>query len=230
MHSTRYEGKDTVWLYTQQMPGIIIRKLLRNLNDYGFSITLGKIIFYLIQPVYENRTYRIYRFELERLRDIPSKESLFVFKMIDKSDAGIIMQVEDMEEWLKGKVASMLENRGLCLVALDGERVAGFNLVSLGEGCIPLIGLRRTLRENEAWSDQITVNKNYRGKGLGSALRYGIFKELKKRGIRKVYGGTQISNLASLNLARKAGFREIADIQYIKILNKRSLRYKRVRN
>ena len=93
-----------------------------------------------------------------------------------------------MEEWLKGKVASRLEAVGLCLVALDGERVAGFNLVSLGEGRIPLIGLRRDLRENEVWSDQITVSKNYRDKGLGSTLRYRIFKELKKRGVRRIYG------------------------------------------
>ncbi len=150
--------------------------------------------------------------------------------MIDKSDTGIIRQIEDMEEWLKDKVASMIEAGGLCLVALDGERVAGFNLVSLGEGCIPLIGLRRDLRENEVWSDQITVSKNYRGKGLGSALRYRVFKELKEKGFRKVYGGTQISNLANLNLARKVGFKEIADVQYIKILNKKWVRYKRIKN
>ncbi len=222
------QGKNTVRLYTQYMPGIIIKKFLRNLNDYGFSITLGKSILYLIQPVYENRTYRIYRFELERLWDIPSKESVFAFKVIDRSDTGIIRQIEDMEEWLKGRVASMLEDGGLCLVALDGESVAGFNLVSLGKGYIPLIGLRRTLRENEAWSDQITVNKNYRCIGVGTALRYRIFKELQKRGIRKIYGGAQTSNPASLNLARKVGFKEIADIQYLKIFNKKRLRYKRV--
>ncbi|GMT46717.1 MAG: hypothetical protein IEMM0007_0283 [bacterium] len=211
-------------------PGIIKKKVLRNLNDYSFSITLRKIISYLIQPVYENRTYRIYRFDLENFQEIPSGESVFAFKIIDKSDTGIIRQIEDMEEWLKGKVASRLEAVGLCLVALDGERVAGFNLVSLGEGRIPLIGLRRDLRENEVWSDQITVSKNYRGKGLGSTLRYRIFKELKKRGVRRIYGGTQISNLASLNLARKVGFKEIADVQYLKILNKKRLRFKRVRN
>jgi len=231
------EGKTlevgSLYLFNQlriMTPGIITKKVLRNLNDYGFSITLRKIISYLIQPFYENRTYRIYRFDLENLQDIPSKESVFAFKVLDKSDTGIIRQIEDMEEWLKGKVTSMLEAGGLCLVALDGQRVAGFNLVSLKEGCIPLIGMKRDLRENEVWSDQITVNKNYRGKGLGSALRYRIFKELRERGIRKIYGGTQISNLASLNLARKVGFKEIADIQYIKTFNKRSLRFKRVRN
>ena len=208
----------------------IIRKFLRNLNDYGFLVTLRKIISYLIQPVYENRTYRIYRFDLQNLQETPSGESVFTFKIIDKSDTGIIRQIEDMEEWLKGKVASLLETGGLCLVALDGEKVAGFNLVSLAEGYIPLIGLRKDLRENEAWSDQITVSKNYRGKGLGSALRYRIFKELKKRGIERIYGGTQISNLASLNLARKVGFKEIADVQYLKILNKKRLHFKRVRN
>ncbi len=223
----------SIYLFKQlriMTPGIIVKKVLRNLNDYSFSITLRKIISYLIQPVYENRTYRIYRFDMENLQEIPLRESVFAFKVIDKSDTGIIRQIEDMEEWLKGKVASMLEAGGLCLVVLDGEWVVGFNLVSLGEGRIPLIGLRRDLRENEVWSDQITVSKNYRGKGLGSALRYRIFKELKERGIGKIYGGTQISNLASLNLARKVGFKEIADVQYLKILNKKKLRFKRIKN
>jgi GNAT superfamily N-acetyltransferase len=212
------------------MPGIIIRKFLRNLNDYGFSITLGKFIFYLIRPVYEKRTYRIYRFDIERLRDIPSKESVFAFKVIGKSDTGIIRQIEAMEEWLEGKVASMLEDGGFCVVALDGERVAGFNLLSLGVGDIPLIGLRRTLRENKVWSNQITVDKNYRRKGVGTALRYRVFAELKKREISKIYGGTQLYNLASLNLARKIGFKEIVDVQYLKVFNIKRLRYKRVRN
>jgi len=223
----------SIYLFKQiriMTPKIIIKKVLRNLNDYSFSVTLRKIISYLIQPVYENRTYRIYRFDLENLQEIPSRESVFVFKIIDENDTSIIRQIEDIEEWLKGKVASRLEAGGLCLVALDGEGVVGFNLVSLRAGCIPLIGLRRDLRENEVWSDQITVSKNYRGKGLGSALRYRIFKELKERGIKRIYGGTQISNLASLNLARKVGFKEIADVQYCKILNKRSLRFKRIKN
>jgi len=212
------------------MPGIIIRKFLRNLNDYGFSITLEKLMFYLVRPVYEKRTYRIYRFDIERLRDIPSKKSVYAFKVIGKSDAGIISQIEDMEEWLEGKVASMLEDGGLCVVALDGERVAGFNLLSPGKGSIPLIGLRRTLRENKVWSNQITVDKNYRRKGVGTALRYRVFEELKKREISKIYGGTQMSNLASLNLARKVGFKEIVDVQYLKVFNIKRLRYKRVRH
>lgn len=208
----------------------IIRKFLRNLNDYGFSITLGKFIFYLIRPVYENRIYRIYRFDIERLQDIPSKESVFAFKVIDKSDIGIIRQIEDMEEWLEGKVVSMLKAGGFCMVALDGKRVAGFNLISLGVGDIPLIGMRRILRDNKVWSVQITVNKNYRRKGVGTALRYRVFEELKKREISKIYGGTQLSNHASLNLARKIGFKEIVDIQYLKVFNIKRLRYKRVRN
>ena len=208
---------------------IKIKKIQRNLNDYGFSITLEKIISNLIKPVYENRTYRIYRLELDEFHNIPSQENSFIYKIINKNDTSIIKQIEDMEEWLQGKVNSMLEDGDLCLVALDGEKVAGFNLVSFGEVFIPLINHTRKLRHKEAWSSQITVNKNYRRKGLGTALRHRIIEKLKKRGIEKLYGGTLIANEPNLKLSRKVGFKEIIDVQYLKILNKENLRYIRVK-
>lgn len=209
---------------------ILAKKIHRNLIDYGFLIALEKIIFNLIKPIYRNITYRIYRYDLDKYQDMPAKDSGFEFKPVDKKEISIIEQIEGMEEWLQGEVASMLENGRLCIAALDKERVAGFNLVSFDEGYIPLIGLKKKLREKEAWSVQITVNKDYRGKGLGEAIRYRIFKELKKRGIKKLYGGAQISNKASLKLAKKTGSKEITDVEYLKFFNTKRLNYKRIKN
>jgi hypothetical protein len=77
-----------------------------------------------------------------------------------------------MEEWLEGRLASKLAKGSLCLVAMDGNIVAGFNLVGFGEVHMPLVNGKRIFRNGSAWSEQITVNTKYRGKGLGSELRY----------------------------------------------------------
>ena len=60
----------------------------------------------------------------------------------------------------------LLKYGGLCVVALDGEKVAGFNLVSFNEVYIPLLELKKKFRKDQAWSEQITVSKDYRKQGL----------------------------------------------------------------
>lgn len=93
----------------------LLKKILRNVNDYGFRTTLNKGIDYLIRPFYENRTYRIYVLDIENLRDIPLKvkENKFEFKFIDDGDVDIINQIEDMEEWLQGRMKEVLKRRVL---------------------------------------------------------------------------------------------------------------------
>lgn len=193
----------------------------RNINDYGFSIALKKSAGYFLKPFYENKTYRIYVINLEKQRVPLPLDSLFSFKLIENGDEQFTDQIEAMEEWLQGRVTQMLAKGVLCLVALDGTTVAGFNLVSLEEGDLPLIHYKKKLRPTEAWSEQITVNKAYRGKRLASILRARMFEILKERGIKKFFGGAQVANIASLKLARKVGFTEIADIQYRKLLNRK---------
>ena len=199
----------------------ILQKIRRNTNDYGFLPMLGKSASYLLKPFYENKTYRIYVINLAKRPLPPPQDSPFSFKLIEAGDEQCIGQIEAMEEWLQERVAQMLAKGVLCLVALDGVTVAGFNLVSLQEGDLPLVHYKKKLRPTEAWSEQITVNKDYRGKKLASILRARMFQLLKNRGIKKFFGGAQVSNIASLNLARKVGFTEIADIQYRKLLSRK---------
>ena len=118
-----------------------------------------------------------------------------------------------------------LEKGGFCLVAMDGERMAGFNLVAFGEVYIPLLKMTKKLREGEAWSEQITVLKSYRRRNLASDIRSQVFNELKRKGFRELYGGTLRSNNASLGLARKVGFKEITDVHYRSILGSKKLQY-----
>jgi RimJ/RimL family protein N-acetyltransferase len=128
---------------------------------------------------------------------------------------------------LQASVERRLRDGALCLAALDGRTVAGFNLVSFGRTRIDLIEAERSFRKH-AWSEQITVNPDYRGRGIASELRYRIFAELKARGIAKFYGGALALNEPSLKLARKVGFREIAEVRYRRVLYFRARSWKRL--
>ncbi len=142
----------------------------------------------------------------------------FTFKCVDKNDDDMIVQIVDMEEWLQDELTPRLAaGNALCMAAMKGKIVAGFNLVAFKEVYVPLISKTIMLRKGVAWSEQITVRRAYRRKGLGTFMTHHVFEELKKRGIRKLYEATLVHNTASIDLARKVGFRFLADIHYIKL-------------
>ena len=215
--------------YTALMITIIVKKVRRNLNDFGVYGLLTKGLQYLLKTFYVRRTFRVYRIDLSARQfpeDVPSGIHI---RLIDVGDTDAISQIENMEEWLQGKVLDKLSH-GLCVVAFDGSRVVGFNLVVFRDAYIPLLNLHKRLRPHQAWSEQITVSKAYRKKELASALRYHVFSELKKRSIQTFYGGTLISNIPSQKLASKVGFQFIADVQYLKILNRERRHWREIRH
>ena len=79
---------------------------------------------------------------------------------------------------------------------------------------------------DEAWSEQITVQKDYRKRGLACEIRYQVFNVLKQRGIKSFYGAALIKNTGPLKLARRVGFSELKDIYFYKVLGRRSWKYK----
>jgi GNAT superfamily N-acetyltransferase len=153
----------------------------------------------------------------------------FRFEMLRAEDTDIIEQIEQHSEWLSGQLADKLRNGQICVVALDGRKMVGFNLINFGCVEIPLLETTRQFRPDAAWSEHIAVHTDYRGRGLGARLRYFIFGELKKRGYKRLYGGTLGTNLPSLKLARKVGFSEYADVIYTKILFHKTWQFKKVR-
>jgi len=209
----------------------IIRKIKRNYRDYGLALAMKKSLAALVAFAYESTAYRIYRKEIDPSVDTGEQPpDTFKLHVLGKSDGAFISQVEEMEEWLAGKVLEMLSGGSLCVLLLDEEKVAGFNLFSVREVYMPLVDVRRTFRSHEAWSEQITVHQDYRGMGLATVLRRQAFQELGNRGIRKFYGGTLPSNIANRKLSKKVGFREIADIHYRKVFGSKSWFVKRVRD
>jgi GNAT superfamily N-acetyltransferase len=233
-------------------PSSLLHKIHRNWQDYGWSITIKKTLAYLVRSVYFRQVYRIYKIDLipagsssnrvasnartgQRLHPENTKPAVvrgkhdFTFKILTAEDRDAIAQIETIAEWLRGRLREAIAAGQPCLVALDGDRIAGFNLISLDHATIPLVNLTRKLRADCAWSEHIAVGKEYRRAGLGAQLRFRIFRELERWGVRRLYGGTLVSNAASLSLARSVGFEEIADIHYRKFLSHEKWRYKRVR-
>ena len=212
-------------------PGTITKKIRRNIRDYGIAATVRKSLAALVAFAYESKAYRIYRKEIDPSVDTGEQPPHpFKLHVLDMGDDVFISQIEEMEEWLAGKVRGMLHGGSLCVLLLDGNKVAGFNLFSVGAVYMPLVKMTRTFRSHEAWSEQITVGQDYRGMGLATVLRRQAFMELGNRGIRKFYGGTLPSNIANRKLSKKVGFREIADIHYRKVLNSTNWFVKRVRD
>lgn len=207
------------------------RKFDRNLQDYGWKTAAGKSCAYVFRALYEHSAYRLYKINLRSEPTEPPSEIEGVeFRFIGEQDQAAVAAIEDNSEWLSGTMMQRLAAGALCLAAFDGGQLAGFNLVSFGAVFMPLVNLSRTFRKDEAWSEQIATVKTFRKKGLASQLRYRIFEELRRRGIRKFYGGALIDNIASLKLARRVGFREFVEIRYTRVLRSRKWRYVKVRD
>ena len=205
-------------------------KVQRNLEDYGWHITIKKTLAYLVRWVYFRQVYRVYGIKLDAIKEPKySDNHKFNFKLLTPKNLDMILQVENTAEWLRGQVKERIAGGQLCLVALDGDNVAGFNLINLEQASLILVNRTKKLRAGSAWSEHIAVQKEFRKSGLGAQLRYRIFEVLKSRGIHRLYGGTLRSNTASLNLTRSVGFKEICDIHYRKFLSFEIWQFKRVR-
>ena len=207
-----------------------VRRIHRNLEDYGWSTTLRKTLQKAMWPIFFRNVYRLYRIELSSApREETSASESSSFRLLPPEAQPEIEQIETNCEWLRGRLKKRLAGGDLCLIAEHGNDVAGFNLISTGEIHLAPVNWRRRFRSPHAWSEQIVVMKKFRNLGLASELRYRIFEELRARGFRRLYGGTSPSNLASLALARKVGFREIVDLTYVKILGFKFWTYRKVR-
>ena len=212
------------------MLNILVRKFRRNLNDYGFFIAVKKMITYPFEKIYRRKDYLIYKKDLQKYVATEKTNSLFEYKFYESQSISekIINQILALEEWLVDKLNFILKHGGLCVVALDGDKVAGFNLVSFNEVYIPLLELKKKFRKDQAWSEQITVSKDYRKQGLGSILRYKMFNELKNRGYRVLYGGTMWDNWSNIELSKKVGFEIFVKVSFKRLLNQKKYTYHRI--
>jgi len=208
----------------------VLKKLKRNIRDYGLFTTSKKAIAGIFSPFFEYKIYKIYGINLDDFEAKTNNKKGFTYKLLQMNDSSFINQIEEIEEHLRGTVAEKIKKGSLCCVALVEDEVVAFNLVSFGKIYMPLIKHKKTIRNDGAWSEQITTRKEWRKQGLGSEMRYRIFTELKKRGMRWLYGGTLKSNHGNLKLSSKVGFQFLVDIHYIKLFGIKKWRYKELAN
>ena len=208
----------------------LLKKFRRNAADYGFLIASKKMILYPFAKIYKKKDYLIYKKDLQSYFPNEKTNLSFEYKFFDGHNINekILEQILAMEEWLQGKIEDIIKNGGLCVVALDGENIAGFNLVSFNEVYMPLVEIRKNFKKHQAWSEQITVSKNYRKQGLGSILRYKMFNELKARGYKCLYGGTMWDNWSNIELSKKVGFEIFLKISFKRLFNNKKYIYHRI--
>lgn len=197
---------------------LIPRKFVRNVEDYGTRIAMQKTLKYLTQPLYNQVEFIIYEINLSKAEGKEIINKNLEFKLIDANDHALIRQIEEMEEWLKGQLRAKLESGGICMAVTDGDKLAGFNLATTGAGFIKLLKLKIVTEPTGAWSEHITIQKNYRGIKLANDLRNSFYRELKGKGITALYGHRQEFNVASRGSAKKYTVQEIGKATYSKIL------------
>jgi len=191
---------------------IFKKKFTRNLRDYGLFICLKKTIFYLAKPIYEKTNVILFKTDLESIEGKESYQSNLDYKWVESKDTYIIKQIEEMEEWLTGKLESSVGNKKLCIAAIENEKLIGFCLISLGEIYLPLLYLKVLFKNDEAFSEQLTVHEKYRRKGLATEMRFVAYMELKKRGMNTVYSSTTIDKIASIKSIEKVGGKRIGQL------------------
>jgi GNAT superfamily N-acetyltransferase len=145
----------------------------------------------------------------------PRWENGWVCRVLHPKNEEAIAQIEQMNSWRKGELWERIAAGNVCVAALCDGKVVGFNLVTFGEVCIEKIHLRRFFRPEEAWVEQMTVRPEVHHQGLGMSLHQVLPEVLRQRGVPRLYAGSSRSNQAAHRLARRAGFREVADIHYV---------------
>ena len=122
--------------------------------------------------------------------------------IITKMDACHVAQVAALEKlcfsdpWSENSVASELNNPlSLWLVALDGERLAGY------------VGSQTVMDESDMMN--LAVHPDCRKQGTATALIVGLVEELAKRGSRCLTLEVRASNENAISVYRKLGFQEV---------------------
>jgi GNAT superfamily N-acetyltransferase len=194
-----------------------LHKLRRHARDYGISHTLRTVALYPLAWLFVARSYRISRLDLTTVQPLDSGDKALQYRFITAADQEIIRQIEAMEEWLEGLITPKLEAGDLCVVAMDGNDVAGFKFVTFGRR-IGIIDWTRAPRPGTAWVYMVAVRRDLRGHGIASELRNRMAAELRRRGIARLYSGVMTFNVPSLRSQRKGGYREIVNVRFRRLL------------
>ena len=121
---------------------------------------------------------------------------------IELMTADHVPQIAELEKicfndpWSEKSIASELDNRlSLWLVAMDGDRVAGY------------VGSQSVLGETDMMN--IAVHPDFRRRGIAEELVMKLVEELKVRGNHSLMLEVRVSNDPARNLYEKLGFQQV---------------------
>jgi len=124
------------------------------------------------------------------------------------------------EEGLCGRrvAAKYLRHGGQPWVVMDGQRAAFCCWIFTNE--MPLVATRggwQPLAASTACLEDSVTAADYRGRGIAPAAWLGIAAMLNDRGIRNLITKVEVENMASQRAVLKAGFHELAVMDYRRI-------------
>ncbi len=198
----------------------IKNKLYRNFTDYGFLILLRKIVSGILEIFYKNSNTVIYQLNIkDNCREFNYMDNL-TFALISGKDHLSLKKIEKIAEWLKGKLGpDILTEKRICMSVFEKEKLVGFYVAAFREIFLPVLLIKIILKHDEAWGEEIMIDKKYRGRCVAGALKHRIYIELQNRGIESIYGCVGLYNKASLRSAAKFQLKKINFVKLVKILN-----------
>lgn len=211
------------------MAGQLIRKTRRNITDFGIAYTALKIGKGLFGIVYDCKALIIYELNFSQNYE-PNKLSGIRIRTLQPHEHAYFSQIVEMEEWLENKISNRIEENGVCIIALTGDEVIGFNLIGFDWVELPLLRIRVQLKKDEAWSEQISVKKEYRKQGVANEIRKVTYDILKQKRIIKLYGHRASYNYASKMSAKKFTKNEIVSARYTKFLMREKIDFINLKN
>ena len=115
------------------------------------------------------------------------------------------------DESIEQQFQLIRDKRALAVLAEESE-IIGFAILIFKEACPSQLSQYSNL-STMAYINDVVVNMNYSGKGIGSRLLHKAIELAKKAQCEKVYIARHEENLASAGMMRKASFK-IVDSYY----------------
>lgn len=194
------------------------RKATVALRDLGIKHMLRRVMEEaLLRHLFLTRQYILYEKQLTELDSVQLRNPQLNFSFISADSHKILHQIEELSGLSQEMVSEMLIDGGECLVAMDDDNLAGFNLISYGDIYIHYLERNLMLSESEVWSEQIFVSLPYRETGVATDLRQIMFHHLADKGYTKLIGGYLPYNVSAGMLAKSLGFIEKEKVTLVKI-------------
>ncbi|HEX6982438.1 MAG TPA: GNAT family N-acetyltransferase [Balneolaceae bacterium] len=197
----------------------LIRKALGAWKLYKFG--LFRILLNRLSPeIFACQTFVLFRHDLKKEKiSVRQNNEPFVIKKMHNHQEKLFKQFRKKfpnQEF----VHRIKQPNKTCYVILKDKQVAGYGWVSDRELSINSINYTYPLKKDEIFIYACFVCKEYRGEGMYPSMLQRILSDYSKQGYRLAYIGVLSFNRGSIRGVKKAGFKEVNKIRYLRLLNK----------